>query len=49
MVLHIFVGSLLPYVECLDSWIFKGKLDDPFEEVIVLVMPMLKLKKNGSF
>ncbi|KAF2300532.1 hypothetical protein GH714_013962 [Hevea brasiliensis] len=33
MVLHILVGSLLPYIEGLDSWIFKGTLDDPFEEV----------------
>ncbi|XP_057993655.1 uncharacterized protein LOC110635596 isoform X2 [Hevea brasiliensis] len=33
MVLHILVGSLLPYIEGLDSWIFKGTLDDPFEEM----------------
>lgn len=36
MLLHIFVGSLLPYVEALDSWLFEGSLDDPFEEVIVI-------------
>lgn len=34
MLLHIFVGSLLPYIEGLDSWLFEGTLDDPFEEVI---------------
>lgn len=36
MLLHIFVGSLLPYIEALDSWLFEGTLDDPFEEVIVI-------------
>ncbi|XP_051123651.1 uncharacterized protein LOC127246371 isoform X2 [Andrographis paniculata] len=33
MLLHIFVGTLLPYVENLDSWLFQGTLDDPFEEM----------------
>lgn len=33
MLLHIFVGSLLPYVEGLDSWLFEGMLDDPYEEL----------------
>uniref|UniRef100_A0A5B6YPJ1 Gamma-tubulin complex component n=1 Tax=Davidia involucrata TaxID=16924 RepID=A0A5B6YPJ1_DAVIN len=33
MVLYIFVGSLLPYIEGLDSWLFEGTLDDPFEEM----------------
>ncbi|OMO96626.1 Spc97/Spc98 [Corchorus capsularis] len=33
MVIHIFVGSLLPYIEGLDSWLFEGTLDDPFEEM----------------
>ncbi|KDP33175.1 hypothetical protein JCGZ_13440 [Jatropha curcas] len=33
MVLHILVGSSLPYMEFLDSWLFKGTLDDPFEEM----------------
>ncbi|KAJ0941720.1 putative gamma-tubulin complex component protein [Helianthus annuus] len=32
MLLYIFVGCLLPYIEVLDSWIFEGILDDPFEE-----------------
>ena len=36
MLVHIFVGSLLPYIEGLDSWIFEGTLDDPFEEVILI-------------
>lgn len=36
MLLHIFVGSMLPYIEALDSWLFEGTLDDPFEEVIVI-------------
>ncbi|XP_059432083.1 uncharacterized protein LOC132165504 isoform X2 [Corylus avellana] len=33
MLLHIFVGSLLPYIAGLDSWLFEGTLDDPFEEM----------------
>lgn len=33
MLLHMFIGSLLPYVEGLDSWLFEGTLDDPYEEV----------------
>ena len=36
MLVHIFVGSLLPYIEGLDSWLFEGTLDDPFEEVILI-------------
>nr|GMD94539.1 gamma-tubulin complex component 5-like isoform X1 [Ipomoea batatas] len=33
MTLHVFAGSLLPYIEGLDSWLFEGILDDPFEEM----------------
>ncbi|KAK9072417.1 hypothetical protein SSX86_008851 [Deinandra increscens subsp. villosa] len=33
MLLYIFVGCLLPYIEVLDSWIFEGILDDPFDEM----------------
>lgn len=33
MLVHMFVGSLLPYMEGLDSWLFEGTLDDPFEEM----------------
>ncbi|EOA36625.1 hypothetical protein CARUB_v10011863mg [Capsella rubella] len=33
MLLQIFAGSLLPYIEGLDSWLFEGTLDDPFEEL----------------
>ncbi|KAK6939560.1 Gamma tubulin complex component protein, N-terminal [Dillenia turbinata] len=32
MLLYLFVGTLLPYVESLDSWLFEGVLDDPSEE-----------------
>ncbi|PPR89839.1 hypothetical protein GOBAR_AA30844 [Gossypium barbadense] len=35
MLIHIFVGSLLPYIEGLDSWLFEGTLDDPFEEMFL--------------
>ncbi|XP_062101066.1 uncharacterized protein LOC133806986 [Humulus lupulus] len=33
MLLYIFIGSLLPYIEGLDSWLFEGTLDDPYEEM----------------
>ncbi|KAK7310875.1 hypothetical protein RJT34_08648 [Clitoria ternatea] len=33
MVLHMYVGSLLPYIEGLDSWLFEGTLDDPSDEM----------------
>ncbi|KAG0545756.1 hypothetical protein BDA96_02G389500 [Sorghum bicolor] len=33
MLLVIFTGSLLPYLQCLDSWIYDGILDDPYEEM----------------
>nr|XP_043628494.1 gamma-tubulin complex component 5-like [Erigeron canadensis]XP_043628495.1 gamma-tubulin complex component 5-like [Erigeron canadensis]XP_043628496.1 gamma-tubulin complex component 5-like [Erigeron canadensis] len=33
MLLYIFVSSLVPYIEVLDSWIFEGILDDPFHEM----------------
>ncbi|CAG7893990.1 unnamed protein product, partial [Brassica rapa] len=33
MLLQIFAGTLLPYIEGLDSWLFEGTLDDPFGEL----------------
>ncbi|KAK3425469.1 gamma-tubulin complex component 5 [Eucalyptus grandis] len=33
MLLYLFVGSVLPYIEGLDSWLYEGILDDPFEEM----------------
>ncbi|XP_061343178.1 uncharacterized protein LOC133289290 isoform X2 [Gastrolobium bilobum] len=33
MVLYMYVGSLLPYIEGLDSWLFEGNLDDPSDEM----------------
>lgn len=33
MMLHAFVSSILPYIEGLDSWLYEGILDDPFEEM----------------
>ncbi|CAN6343619.1 unnamed protein product [Urochloa humidicola] len=33
MLLVLFVGSLLPYLQCLDSWLYDGILDDPYEEM----------------
>ncbi|KAK1392487.1 Gamma-tubulin complex component [Heracleum sosnowskyi] len=31
--LYFFLGSLLPCIQGLDSWLFEGILDDPFEEM----------------
>jgi len=36
MVLYMYVKSLLPYIEGLDSWLFDGILDDPSDEVIII-------------
>ncbi|KAJ1387927.1 Gamma-tubulin complex component protein [Sesbania bispinosa] len=33
MVLYMYLGSLLPYIEGLDSWLFEGILDDPSDEM----------------
>lgn len=33
MLLALFVGSLLPCLEGLDSWLYDGTLDDPYEEM----------------
>ncbi|KAM0951761.1 putative gamma-tubulin complex component protein [Dioscorea sansibarensis] len=33
MVLAMFAGSLLPYLNGLDSWLYEGVLDDPYEEM----------------
>ncbi|KAK9704927.1 hypothetical protein RND81_07G020800 [Saponaria officinalis] len=33
MLLFLFAGSILPYIECLDSWIHEGILDDPYTEL----------------
>lgn len=36
MLLVLFVGSLLPYLEGLDSWLYDGTLDDPYNEVFIV-------------
>lgn len=33
MLVYIFVGSLLPYIEVLDSWLYEGTLCDTHKEV----------------
>ncbi|CAI9116605.1 OLC1v1017798C1 [Oldenlandia corymbosa var. corymbosa] len=33
MLLYIFTGTILPYIEVLDSWLFEGTLDDPVGEM----------------
>ncbi|KAH9614309.1 hypothetical protein KSS87_006717, partial [Heliosperma pusillum] len=33
LLLYLFVGSLLPYIEYLDSWIHEGIIDDPYNEL----------------
>ncbi|XP_048428633.1 spindle pole body component 97-like, partial [Pyrus x bretschneideri] len=37
MLLYLFIGSILPYIEGLDSWLFEGTLDDPYEEMFLYV------------
>ncbi|XP_027149396.1 gamma-tubulin complex component 5 isoform X2 [Coffea eugenioides] len=48
MLLYIFTGSLLPYVEGLDSWLFEGTLDDPFEEEDLHISEFLPFEKNST-
>ncbi|GMH04061.1 hypothetical protein Nepgr_005900 [Nepenthes gracilis] len=33
MLLYLFVGSALPYIESLDSWLYDGILHDPYNEM----------------
>lgn len=33
MLIYLFVGSLLPYIESIDSWLYEGILNDPFNEM----------------
>lgn len=46
MLLYIFVSSLLPYIEGIDSWLFEGTLDDPFEEVIILKLQKISQRSK---
>lgn len=43
MLLFVFVGSLLPYIESLDSWLYEGTLDDPFNEVMFYMISKFKI------
>ncbi|KAE9460902.1 hypothetical protein C3L33_07269, partial [Rhododendron williamsianum] len=45
MLLYIFVGSLLPYIKGLDSWLFEGTLDDPFEEMFFYANKAVSVKE----
>jgi len=49
MVLYMYVGSLLPYIEGLDSWLFEGILDDPFGEVMVIEILNSSSRKRRFF
>lgn len=42
MLLFVFVGGLLPYIESLDSWLYEGTLDDPFDEVMLYMISNLE-------
>ncbi|VAI27644.1 unnamed protein product [Triticum turgidum subsp. durum] len=42
MLLVIFAGSLLPYLQCLDSWLYDGILDDPYEECSFMQIMQLR-------
>ncbi|XP_042046707.1 gamma-tubulin complex component 5-like isoform X1 [Salvia splendens] len=45
MLLYIFVGSLLPYIETLDSWLFQGTLDDPFDEMFFVANKRIAIEE----
>ncbi|KAL3617819.1 hypothetical protein CASFOL_038140 [Castilleja foliolosa] len=45
MLLYIFVGSLLPYIESLDSWLFQGTLDDPFDEMFFVANKKIAIEE----
>ncbi|XP_057793922.1 uncharacterized protein LOC131010425 [Salvia miltiorrhiza] len=45
MLLYIFVGSLLPYIETLDSWLFQGTLDDPFDEIFFVANKKIAIEE----
>ncbi|CAI9755889.1 unnamed protein product [Fraxinus pennsylvanica] len=46
MLLYILVGSLLPYIEGLDSWLFEGTLDDPFMEMFFYANKEIAIDKS---
>ncbi|CAJ1973361.1 unnamed protein product [Sphenostylis stenocarpa] len=46
MVLYMYVGSLLPYIEGLDSWLFEGILDDPFGEMFFFTNKEVSVDKT---
>ncbi|GFP97518.1 gamma-tubulin complex component 5 [Phtheirospermum japonicum] len=45
MLLYILVGSLLPYIESLDSWLFQGTLDDPFDEMFFVANKNISIEE----
>ncbi|KAI4389907.1 hypothetical protein MLD38_002076 [Melastoma candidum] len=44
VLLHLFVGSVLPYIQVLDSWLYQGILDDPFEELFFYANSNVSIK-----
>ncbi|KAL5725403.1 hypothetical protein ACHQM5_008550 [Ranunculus cassubicifolius] len=46
MLLYILIGSALPYVEGLDSWIYNGVLDDPYEELFFYVNDSINISQS---
>ncbi|CAK7323914.1 unnamed protein product [Dovyalis caffra] len=46
MLLNMFVGSIIPYIEGLDSWLFEGALDDPFEEMFFYANRAISVDKS---
>lgn len=45
MLLYILVASLLPYIESLDSWLFQGTLDDPFDEMFFVANKRIAIEE----
>ncbi|XP_050363189.1 uncharacterized protein LOC126782071 isoform X2 [Argentina anserina] len=46
MLLYLFIGSILPYIEGLDSWLFEGTLDDPYEEMFFCANRAVSVDKD---
>ncbi|KAL8477554.1 hypothetical protein ACS0TY_029737 [Phlomoides rotata] len=45
MLLYLLVGSFLPYIEILDSWLFQGTLDDPFDEMFFVANTKIEIEE----
>ena len=47
--LHIFVHTLRPILDMLDSWLFEGTLEDPCNEFMITRFPVALLSFSLSY